>query len=295
MTESDQPVTRKSLRSALAAAAFVAAALLASPARANPEATAPEAMALADVFAASGYDWEAVRAGEAEVPKLSTRALPRDLARLADLELKKSLFFRALLPVVLQVNAEIAAERRRLAELGQTLRRGEFLPPRDEAWLAALSERYGAATVESLMTRVDGVPPSLVLAQAAEESGWGSSRFVREGNALFGQYTWNDDHDGILPQDNEPGDTARRVRAFPSVKGAVAAYVHNLNSHRAYARFRALRASGASGYELTRALDRYSERGGEYGETLRMIIRANRLAGLDDARLATEVQVAGNP
>lgn len=293
MTDSHHPVTRIRLCLFLAALLCWAAAP-AAPARANSDA-APEAMALADVFEASGYDWDSVRTGEADVPHLATRALPRDLGRVSDLELKKSLFFRALLPVVLQVNDRIAAERRRLSEIGAALARGEYLTPRDEAWFADLSERYGADTVEELLKRVDGVPPSLVLAQAAEESGWGTSRFVREGNALFGQYTWNDDHDGIAPKDNDPADTARRVRAFPSVGGAVAAYVHNLNSHRAYARFRALRAAGASGYDLTRALDRYSERRGEYGETLRMIIRANRLAGLDDARLADEMRVAGNP
>lgn len=291
MTEPSQAVARIRFCFCLAAALCVAAV---SSARAEPG-VAPEAMALADVYAANGYDWDSVRTGEADVPKLSTRTLPRDLARLDDLQLKKSLFFRALLPVVLQVNDEIAAERKRLTGIAARLRRGEPLAPRDESWLAGLSDRYGATTVEDLLLRVDGVPPSLVLAQAAEESGWGTSRFVREGNALFGQYTWNDDHDGIAPKDNDPGDDARRVRAFSSLEGAVAAYVHNLNSHRAYARFRALRAAGASGYDLTRALDRYSERGGAYGETLRLIIRANRLAALDEARLADEIQVAGNP
>ena len=91
------------------------------------------------------------------------------------------------------------------------------------------------------------------------------------------------------------GDTLRRMRAFPSVRGAIRAYVHNLNSHPAYARFRALRAKGASGYDLAAALDRYSERRGDYCAAIRTIMRGNGLVALDDARLADGVQVAGVP
>ncbi len=141
-----------------------------------------------------------------------------------------------------------------------------------------------------MLRRVDGVPPSLVLAQAAEESGWGTSRFVREGNALFGQWTWTDDHRGIVPAEREEGES-HRIRAFSSVKGAIQAYVRNLNTHPAYDRFRLQRALGASGYDLTATLDKYSERGLKYVETLRTIMQSNRLIALDQARLSREILV----
>jgi Bax protein len=261
----------------------------------NPTA-APESQALAERFDAHGYDWESILSGDASVPEVSVRTLPKDLVHLRDTDLKKSLFFRSLLPAALQVNREIEAARDRLRDLKSDLDRGARLDPVDDAWLAAIAESYGGDPndLDGLLLRVDAVPPSLVLAQAAEESGWGTSRFVREGNALFGQYTWNDAHDGIVPSDNA-GDGSRRVRAFTNVKAAIAAYVHNLNSHPAYERFRARRASGASGYDLVASLKSYSVRGSDYVETIRVIMRANRLDAVDQAELTGEVQVSRYP
>ncbi len=251
-----------------------------------------ESLALAQRFAAQGYEWDAVLRGTADVPPVAVRNLPKDLVHLQDVDLKKSLFFRTLLPMALQVNAEIEAERRRLATLKAEIDAGAAPGRADAAWLQALATKYGTAPddLAALLLRVDGVPPSLMLAQAAEESGWGTSRFAREGNAVFGQWTWSDSHAGIVPAERGSGET-HRIRAFPSVKSAVAAYVRNLNTHPAYERFRLQRAMGASGYELTATLDRYSERREKYVDTLRSIMTANRLASLDDARLATEVQV----
>lgn len=258
---------------------------------------APESHALAARFESDGYDWDSVLAGDAPVPEVSVRTLPKDLARVQDLELKKSLFFRSLLPMALQVNREIGVERKRVLRLKKALAAGRSLDIVDEAWLVATAEAYGGdpTDLDDLLRRVDGVPPSLVLAQAAEESGWGTSRFVREGNALFGQYTWSDGHDGIVPGDNAEGDTIRRVRVFANVKAAVASYAHNLNSHPAYENFRRKRASGGSGYELIAALDRYSERRSEYVATIRTIMRVNRLAAVDQAELANEIQVSQTP
>ncbi len=97
-----------------------------------------------------------------------------------------------------------------------------------------------------------------------------------------------------MPSDNA-GDGSRRVRAFTNVKAAIAAYVHNLNSHPAYERFRARRASGASGYDLVASLKSYSVRGSDYVETIRVIMRANRLDAVDQAELTGEVQVSRYP
>jgi len=276
---------------AMAEAPPAAAAAAPTPTK---SAAAPEARALAARFEAHGYDWDSVLTGD-PVPDFTVRTLPKDLARLRDVELKKSLFFRALLPATLQVNRDIEVDRERLLDVKAKRDRGVALDAIDRAWLSALAVDYGGdlSDLGDLALRVDGVPPSLVLAQAAEESGWGTSRFVREGNALFGQYTWSDDHDGIVPA--EANDGNRRVRAFASVKGAVAAYIHNLNSHSAYERFRLRRASGASGYELAASLKNYSVRGEDYVDTLRIIMRANNLSAVDEAELSDEIQISRFP
>lgn len=253
---------------------------------------AVESLALARRYEAQGYDWEAVIAGDSDVPRVSVKTLPKDLVHLQNVDLKKSLFFRTLLPMALQVNDEIVADRERLLDIKAKKDAGESLGRGEEAWLAKIATKYGAEpeSFDKLLRRVDAVPPSLVLAQAAEESGWGTSRFVREGNALFGQWTWSDEHHGIVPGARQEGES-HKIRAFPSVKGAISAYVHNLNTHPAYERFRLQRAMGASGYQLTATLDQYSERREKYVDTLRSIMSANRLAGLDQAKLSEEIHL----
>jgi len=257
-----------------------------------PKVVPEESLALAARFDAEGYNWDAVLAGNQEVPSLVMKSLPKDLVHLQNVDLKKSLFFRTLLPLALQINADIEADRKHLLALKAKKSAGEPFSARDSRWLADLARAYKTepANLEELLLRVDGVPPSLMLAQAAEESGWGTSRFVREGNALFGQWTWSDGHNGIVPADRDEGET-HKIRAFASVKGAIAAYVRNLNTHPAYERFRLQRALGASGYDLTATLDKYSERGVKYVDTLRSIMQANNLASLDQARLSKEVLV----
>jgi Bax protein len=257
-----------------------------------PRIEAVESLALAKRYDAQGYDWEAVIAGDSDVPRVAVKTLPKDLVHLQNVDLKKSLFFRTLLPMALQVNDEIEADRDRLLGLKAKRDAGEPLTSGETVWLARIAAKYESEpdSFEQLLRRVDGVPPSLVLAQAAEESGWGTSRFVREGNALFGQWTWSVDHRGIVPTERGDGET-HKVRAFPSVKGAIAAYVHNLNTHPAYERFRLQRAVGASGYQLTATLDQYSERREKYVDTLRSIMSANRLAALDQAKLSEEIHL----
>jgi Bax protein len=248
---------------------------------------APEAMALAKRYDDLGYTLDAVRAGQQAVPTLSIASLPKDIGAVQDISLKKSLFFRTLLPMALQVNAEVAADRDRLTDIRNQLILGQTLSNHDQNWLDELASRYGTTpdNMHELMLRVAPVPTSLVLAQAAEESGWGSSRFAREGNALFGQWTWSDDHKGIVPTNREEGKT-HRIRAFDTAHEAIAAYIHNLNTHPAYARLREDRAAGASGYALTATLDKYSERGTKYIASLKAIMEHNNLQPLDGVRLA---------
>ncbi len=247
---------------------------------------------LRDVFADLGYD-VAGRAGErVVVPRLFVAALPKDLKSVRPAKERKKLFIQAVLPQVLLINELIASSRRRLLSLKGDIEAGS-LGRRDRAWLAALRERYrvDGDDVDELVRRVDAVPVPLALAQAAIESGWGTSRFAREGNALFGQWTWAR-RGGLVPKGREAGAT-HSIRAFRQIADSVSAYARNLNTHPAYARFRkvraAIRATGGrlDSITLSATLDRYSQRGEAYVADIRDIMRRNRLDRFAGAELMT--------
>ena len=246
---------------------------------------------LAEAFGQLGYELNTVADGVAGVPRLILAALPRDLAEVPETAERKNIFFRAVLPLALRVNEEILAERKKLLDIRARLRAHHHIAQPERLWLQAMAERYETTPgdVEQLVKRVDIIPPSLALAQAAEESGWGSSRFVREGNALFGQWTTVDEGHQ-LPLARDEGRT-HRVAGFDSLLDSARAYARNLNSHRAYREFRdaraGIRAEGRvpSGFELAGLLGRYSRRGPAYVNRIRGLIVVNGLRELDDARL----------
>ncbi len=257
----------------------------------DPAIARETARALADTFAGLGYDLDSVLSGDGRVPRVFFASLPPDMADIPEVGVRKAIFFKTVLPLILQVNEEILVERKRVWDLGYRMRLGQHLDAIDRLWLAGRFERYGVAPgdIDGLLGRMDVIPPSLALAQSAEESGWGTSRFVREGNALFGQWVFSDNRH-MTPAQREEGMT-HRIKAFGALIGSVRAYVANLNTHRAYTAFRrdraAMRASGrpVDGMVLAGRLTRYSERGAGYVKTIRSIISVNRLSRLDDARL----------
>ena len=249
------------------------------------------------------YTPEAWQAGMREIPRIYlTDIPPRWRERVSDevtVEVKKRIFFRTMAPLVLHANELIFADRGRLEDLA----RGGSPEGDDREWLARLAVEYrviddpGAlpgddalgGVMDELLVRVDVLPLSLVLAQGAEESGWGTSRFAAEGNALFGQWTWGGD--GITPEDQRAELGDYRIAAFETPLKSIMAYLRNLNSHPAYAVLRdrraALRLAGEKvrGYELAKTLTSYSERGAEYVESLHAIMRVNKLEATDDAVL----------
>lgn len=253
------------------------------------------------------YTPESWQAGVREVPRIYLTNIPprwRDsVSDEVSVLAKKRIFFRTLAPLVLRANELILADRKRLTALAKTVNAGHPLEQEDRTWLGEIATRYRvikdpqalpqqdalADLTDQLLVRVDILPLSLVLAQGAEESGWGTSRFAAQGNALFGQWTWGGD--GIKPegQREELGD--HRIAAFETPLEAIMSYLLNLNSHNAYEELRTLRAalrnSGkkVSGYELAKTLTRYSERGQEYVEALHALMRVNNLEATDDAHL----------
>jgi len=241
----------------------------------------PASADLFALFVGRGYQLDEARRGGEAVPRVVVERLPRDLGALESIDLRKAVFLKTLLPLLLLENERILAERARLERI---LADGPPHSAGDEAFVARLAERYegSAANPRELLRRVDAVPVSLALAQAALETGWGTSRPAQAGHALFGQMVYRDeDDDG-------------RVRRFAALSEAVAAYAINLNSHRAYGEFRRARAAAREqgkapdGHALAQHLHRYSERRMDYVRDVRALMRVNGLKALDEARLGGE-------
>ncbi len=236
-------------------------------------------------------DLDRVREGVQMVPRAELSDLPDRLSQVDHARERKRLFIKTLLPAVLQANAAIRAERQFVQTLIALEIPADQLPAEMRAKLERLAEKYQVApgNLAELKRRVDIVPPALVLAQAAIETGWGTSRFAQQGNAIFGQHTRDPDEPGMVPEGLE--DPSFRVRAFETVTGAVEAYLRNLNTHPAYAELRARRAAARArgdypdGPALAAGLVDYSARGQDYVEDIRLTIRANDLQAFAEARL----------
>ena len=254
---------------------------------------------LTEFFAHSNYTIDTWNAGDRSIPRLYLASVPsrwrEDVAPQLPVNLKKRYFFFVYAPLVLESNEDIMTDRERLLAMAAA----PYRSAADDAWLTDLARRYfvideevdsvDAAALARLTQRVDQVPPSLALAQAAVESGWSTSRFADLGNALFGQWTWS--KDGITPEEQRDDLGNYRIRAFASPEESIAAYMHNLNTHRSYAGFRTerarLRDAGIrpGGAELAPTLTSYSEKGEEYTELLLGVIRGNQLPPVDDSHL----------
>jgi len=198
---------------------------------------------------------------------------------------RKDAFLGYLRPIVEAANADIAKERERLAAIAGKSKASWF----DRRWLANAADRYDVefdaeeplASVDVLMRRIDTVPASLALAQAAKESGWGTSRFARDGNNLFGEWCFRRGC-GLVPKGRGDGQM-HEVRTFREPRDSINSYLLNLNTHRAYRELRrtreTLRAEGETptGQILASGLSRYSERGAVYVDEIRSLIRVNDL------------------
>jgi Bax protein len=253
----------------------------------------PTVRYLSAKFMTLDYDLNDIREEGASVPRVFVVNMPQDMPHIQLPADRKNIFFKTVLPLILKANDEILADRKRLLFIHQKKIKFTEIAARDKLWLVVLCERYnvGRTNLLELLRRVDIVPPSIALAQAAEESGWGTSRFTLEGNALFGQWTFGDKN-LLVPKARDVGKE-HGVRSFRSLLGAVRSYVLNLNTHRAYRGFRKerqnLRRKGLSvtGSSLVSTLTSYSERGKKYVRNIQTIIDSNKLQNLDTARLGS--------
>jgi Bax protein len=257
------------------------------------------------LFDALDYTWPP--APGPSVPRVAVDYLPDDFAWPIDLQDKKNMFFKILLPLALAENQRVLRQRERLTAAISAIRH-EALPADHDACrtLEALAQDYRVdgdpadpSVQQALLDRIDAIPVALILAQAANESGWGDSRFAREGNNLFGLWTYLPES-GIVPADRPDGETYL-VRRYSTLQASVRSYILNLNIGHAYDELRTaratMRAHGDSHDPLALAagLERYSIRGEAYVEEIRAIIRVNdldRLARADLRDTAAAVALA---
>ena len=246
-----------------------------------------QVLGIINLFEKSGYNLEKVRDGE-PVANFFLAKFPEGISELDNIEQRKRIFIQILLPIVLSENEKIIADRRILTTI---MNRKSF--KKDADWLNEKFQQYKVKnnSVKELLFKMDIIPPSLAIAQAAYESGWGTSRFAIEGNALFGQWGWKENK-GMVPE-NRAVDERHEVSKFNQIRYAVSAYKNNLNTHPFYEEFRTERAkqrsgrlSGSiSGIKLIKHVHKYSIKGDDYVLGLKKIIEQNSLQDFDKANL----------
>ncbi len=236
------------------------------------------------------YDLRKVR-NEKLVKPIYFTQFPRDLDNLQSVKLKKETFIKIVLPLIVAENEKILDDREKLKILSEK----KFTSDLEKQWLRQklLEYKVKKGNLDELKERMDMIPVSIALAQAAKESGWGTSRFALEGNAIFGQWTW--DGQGIAPL-NRDGDKNHKILKFPILRASVKAYKNNLNTHKSYSKFREkrklLRAKNRNikGLDLTDTLKNYAQTGSEYTKILNQIITQNRLSDFERVRLVNSVK-----
>ena len=193
--------------------------------------------------------------------------------------------------MIVAENEKILYDRRKLTKITSK----KYTTDEEKQWLRQkfLEYKVKKGSVKELKIRMDIIPNSLALAQAAKESGWGTSRFALEGNAIFGQWTW--DGSGIAPL-NRDRSKNHKILKFPILRASVKAYQNNLNTHKSYIKFREKRTQlrekkkDLNGLELSKTLSNYAQTGNEYIKILAKIIIQNRLMDFDPVKLANSVQ-----
>ena len=242
------------------------------------------------LFKDVNYDLRQVRSNKLVKPIYFTQ-FPKDLDELQSVRLKKETFIKIVLPLIVAENEKILSDRKKLIIVSGK----KFTTDLEKQWLRQklLEYKVKKGNMEELLQRIDIIPTSIALAQAAKESGWGTSRFALEGNAIFGQWTWSGQ--GIAPLERASNKN-HKVLKFPILRASVKAYQNNLNTHKSYVKFREKRMNLrgknkiVSGLDLTETLKNYAQTGSEYTKILNQIIKQNRLTDFETVRLKNSVK-----
>ena len=243
------------------------------------------AATIEELFKSTDYNLEDVRKNKLVKP-ISLTILPAEITKIENSKKRKDLFIQIILPLVIAENNNIKSDRKKLFSILNKSKNTKA----EQGWINSKFKQYGVINkdLSTLKVRMDEVPVSMAIAQAAKETGWGTSRFAQEGNALFGQWTWSGE--GIKPSEADD-DSTHKVMKFNVLQASVKAYQRNLNTHSTYKDFRSARAELRDNDEkldsiiLSEYLDKYAETGKEYVKILQQIIRQNNLIDFDDAKL----------
>ena len=243
------------------------------------------ASTIKQLFEDTNYTLKDVREKKLVKPVALT-LLPQEIKMIESTKKRKEFFIQIVLPLILKENNNIRLDRKRLFTIINKSNNTKL----EIKWLEKKFKQYGINSndLSILKIRMDEVPVSLALAQAAKETGWGTSRFAQEGNALFGQWTWSGE--GLKPKDSDKNE-GHKVMKFNVLQASVRAYQRNLNTHSSYKNFRKARAElrdadkELDSLVLAQYLNNYAETGEKYVEVLQKIIEQNNLKDLDDAKL----------
>ena len=243
------------------------------------------ASTIEQLFKDTNYSLSEVRRTK-KVKPIRLSLLPNEMKSIESSAKRKNLFIKIILPLVLEENNRIIIDRKKLFSILNKNKNSK-----DEIkWLNQKFKQYGVLNKDlaTLKVRMDIIPVSLAIAQAAKETGWGTSRFAIEGNALFGQWTWSGE--GIKPAGADTNATYK-VMKFNVLKASVRAYQRNLNTHSSYKKFRFVRAQlrddnkKLDSLKLAEYLDNYAQTGTEYIKVLKQIIQQNQLKDFDEVKL----------
>jgi len=243
------------------------------------------ASTIVELFKSTNYNLKDVRKNKLVKP-VSLSLLPNEIKKIENIKKRKDFFIQIILPLIIKENHNIKLDRKKLFSILNKSKNTMV----EKKWLGSKFKQYGVINkdLSTLKVRMDEVPVSMAIAQAAKETGWGTSRFALEGNALFGQWTWSGE--GLKPSGADD-DSTHKVMKFRVLQASIKAYQRNLNTHSSYKEFRSARAGlrdegkKLDSIILTEYLDRYAETGKEYVKILLQIIRQNNLTDFDDAKL----------
>ena len=244
-----------------------------------------DASTIKQLFEDTDYKLDDVRKKKLVKP-IALTLLPAEIKMIENVKKRKEFFIQIVLPLILEENKNIKLDRKRLFSIINKSNNSNT----EKKWLDKKYRQYGIPSrdLSILKRRMDIVPVSLAIAQAAKETGWGTSRFAQQGNALFGQWTWSGE--GLKPKDAEKNE-GHKVMKFNVLQASVRAYQRNINTHSSYEDFRLARAKLRDLGEpldsmiLSEHLDKYAETGNEYVKVLQKIIEQNNLKDFDNAKL----------
>ena len=244
-----------------------------------------DASTIRQLFEDTNYKLDDVRKSKLVKP-IALTLLPAEIKMIENITKRKEFFIQIILPLILEENKKINLDRKRLFNIINKSNNSSL----EKKWLERKYKQYGIPSkdLSVLKIRMDIIPVSLAIAQAAKETGWGTSRFAQQGNALFGQWTWSGE--GLKPKEAEKNE-GHKVMKFNILQASVRAYQRNINTHSSYQDFRLARAKlrdlgeSLDSMILSSYLDKYAETGNQYVKVLQKIIVQNNLKDFDDAKL----------